>query len=347
MSTNPNDAHSYIPPHIEQAMTQHLQQNIPAHLREYVDPKNPVYIPAHVEKQLSQAMQGNMPAHLQQYSDAFLAQRVQNAGLMSGAGTGMSGRTSNAVDQRRLGHSVPGLAQHTADINHVGGNQNLFQPDTQAPAQATGVAPQATALPAVAADERPISHSPYEFINQTGNHPPAANGIGTMPKWQLFAIAGGGLVILIAFLMIITHKSTDPLYLTIAQEQGEMARVSNLQARQFSSQSTENFATNTYLSMMSAQSDYLQFLGSYGVKLNSKTLSKSANPKTDAQLAAAKENGTLDNTYINIMRTDLTTYQQTLAAAARKFTGPKTHAELKKLYDQAGLLLQQSQQSSG
>jgi hypothetical protein len=195
-------------------------------------------------------------------------------------------------------------------------------------------------------------HDPsrYEFIMSPGQQQrPSLIGGGWNPR--KLAIIGGGIVgVIILFAIIgslLSGGKGDTLTLkSIAAQQAEIVRVSDLGLKNVSSQDTNNFATNTNLCLSSSQQQLLSYLGQNGVKINEKQLALKANPKTDAALQAASESGTFDATFTTTLQTELTAYQASLQAAYKTATGKTEKQVLSDAFAQAGLLLKQSQQHS-
>jgi hypothetical protein len=171
-------------------------------------------------------------------------------------------------------------------------------------------------------------------------------GGGLSSKLIFVALGGGALVIILLVVALLggSNKGLDPSLVTIAQEQTEIARVAALQTDNLTSATTKGFALNTQLSMQTAQSGYLAFLSDNGSGINSKLLGGAQNSQTDATLASAQANGSLDSTLTSVLQDDLAQYQQAIKTAYGRTHTTLTHQELQKLYDQAGLLLQQSKQ---
>lgn len=153
---------AYIPAGMNKAMTQHMQQSLPSHLKKYAT-GNAGYVPDHVERQIVQHMQKTAPGHMKDYVGAFVQQNIVTPGLQHPAGSQPRAITPHAPipDRLRLDHSnVPG-EQHTVVFHN-----NLFAPDSErvvavAP-QTAGTAgqPQATQYPGQSQPVYPQSPGP-------------------------------------------------------------------------------------------------------------------------------------------------------------------------------------------
>ena len=65
---------AYIPPAVQQALAQHAQQAMPAHLKKYQDGR--AFIPTHAENAIKQHMQKSVPAHMKEYVGAYVEQNM-------------------------------------------------------------------------------------------------------------------------------------------------------------------------------------------------------------------------------------------------------------------------------
>jgi hypothetical protein len=329
-------------------MTQHLQQNMPAHLRQYVEPGNNAYIPAHIQADLAKHMQ-KMPGHLQQYGDAFLQQRVFQSQVRAIGGGSSSARPHpTVISHTKLDHSMPGMAQHTANPENFAAARNQFQ--NNQPLSGGLSSNNSTSGTPNEQPSPPISYTPYDFIVNPDSRPykDPGNSLVTIsdPKMRLIAAGGVLVIVLFAIFLIFGRKSVDPAFAAVAERQVEIARVAALDSSSLTNPATIDFAVSTNLNMTSAEHEYVTFLGNHGVKLSTKLLAGGQNSQTDKTFASALESGTFDATFQQTLQSELTSYQQSLKAAYAKTTNTLTRAELSRLYQQATLLLQQSQQTS-
>ncbi len=68
------DRQTYIPPHIESAMAERVQQSMPAHLKKYQGGNT--YIPGHAQAEMTQHLENSLPPHMKQYAGAYMQQNV-------------------------------------------------------------------------------------------------------------------------------------------------------------------------------------------------------------------------------------------------------------------------------
>lgn len=191
-------------------------------------------------------------------------------------------------------------------------------------------------------------NNPYEFI--TSPQQPQRRQLVKLPGgsfgMRIGLILGGGVVLVIVLAIIASLFSSggNTQYVAaVAADQTELARVATLatQASGVSQQTTSNFAQTCSLSMTSAQQQLLNFLSSHGTKLSSGKLALKANPATDQALTNAAAASDYDQTFLNIMQTELKGYGSDLQKA---FANTQSSAERQLLsndYQGEQLLLQQ------
>ncbi|HET7673153.1 MAG TPA: hypothetical protein VFK11_01410 [Candidatus Saccharimonadales bacterium] len=86
-SDNTKHSYTYIPPAAQKAMDQHFSNptTMPAHLQKY---QQGGYMPQHVQAAMSQHLQKNLPSHMKKYADAYVHQNVVMPNLRGGGGAG-------------------------------------------------------------------------------------------------------------------------------------------------------------------------------------------------------------------------------------------------------------------
>lgn len=189
----------------------------------------------------------------------------------------------------------------------------------------------------------------YDFI-LNGNHKPASRF--TTPRsmtGRILVVAGGGAVLLIAALVLVSILSkptaTNVTALeSIAQRQTELARISQTPILAASSQTTQNFAATTMLSLLSEQQAFVSFLQQRGVKVSSSVLQATKDSSTDTTLKNAQTSGDYDQQYVAVADSQLNSYEQALR---QEFTASKDASErqlISNAYMYAKLLSQQSTQ---
>jgi len=103
--------------------------------------------------------------------------------------------------------------------------------------------------------------------------------------------------------------------LEIAQAQTEIVRLSSQASQKAGSIETRSLAITTRLSVQSSANQTTEALTKYGVKANSKMLSKGKNSKSDDLLTEAAKNNRFDETYKQILNEQLSNYQKLLKAS--------------------------------
>jgi flagellar basal body-associated protein FliL len=201
----------------------------------------------------------------------------------------------------------------------------------------------------------PTEQTPYDFFLQ--NQPKQKRSFRSLiPSTSSgpikFLIAAFGVIFLIVMIAVVasllSKGSGTPSAITqIAQQQSEMIRVSNEALTGASQTITQNLAVNINLSLTTDQNQLLQYLSQHGNKMSSSTLGAGKNSLTDQQLTAATQAGTYDSAYVNIAKSELTSYLQLVKTT---FNTTKTSAERQLLYNdyQAGqILLTQATNTAG
>jgi hypothetical protein len=326
---------THIPQHVEQAINQHMQQSMPAHLKKYVNSDRPTYIPQHAEKQIAQYMDKKMPAHLKSYTGAYMQQRIvqPSTARPNIAQPATPAPHAPVPDPLRRGHSIPYGSQHTVELDTLPEATPLFQADQPAtpPEQPAAPAPQGSNYDFITSPEQPKRRL-------------SLPGGDSKLKKVLFA-AGGLLVLMIIFVVlkgVLAGSSNLPLFVGIAEDQQELIHlVTNAKQQPDLSSDNQNFVATAQLSLSSSQSDLLKYLAANHKKVVPKQLGLKISTATDEQLTAAASAETYNQTFKDVMKTKLTGYSNNLKQAYRQTTGKKGRAQLSADYDQAQLLLTQ------
>jgi hypothetical protein len=344
LSQSSIDRQQHIPPHIQQAMNQHMQGTMPAHLKRYMG--EGAYVPSHAQRAINDHMQSSMPAHLKQYAGAYMEQQVLNPNAAPGTATPPQPQAP-VPDRMRLDHSNVAAAQYDAKFN-----TGLFAPDAQAAPTAPPQQPQAQVQPQSVDPNSPD----YGFIVQPPKPPkrglslPGFSG-GNPLVVRIIVVLGGLLVLLVVFAVIkglLSGGGNTQALVTVAQDQQEMIHILTNSAGQGGSQqqavlsaSNQNFAATAKLSLTSAQTQLITYMKTNGKKVSTKTLGLKISPATDQQLTTAASNSTYDTTFKQVMQTKLTDYETALGAAYKETKGPKGRKLLINEYNGAKLLLTQ------
>ncbi len=346
LSQSSIDRQQHIPPHIQQAMNQHMQGTMPAHLKRYMG--EGAYVPSHAQRAINDHMQSTMPAHLKQYAGAYMEQQVLNPNAAPGAVTSPKPQAP-VPDRMRLDHSSVATTQYDAKFNN-----SLFAPDPQAAPPAPPRQPQAQPQPVVSGGETPPadpSSPDYGFIVQPPKPPrrglslPGLSG-GSSLVVRIIVVLGGLLILLIIFAVIkglLGGGGNTQALVTVGQDQQEMIHILTGtgqigQQQAVLSDSNQNFSATAKLSLTSAQTQLVTYMKTNGKKVSTKTLGLKVSPATDQQLTAAASNTTYDTTFKQIMQSKLTNYESALNTAYKQTKGPKGRKLLIDEYKGARLL---------
>ena len=182
----------------------------------------------------------------------------------------------------------------------------------------------------------------YDFIIQT-DHTPKKSSFGGSLAMRIVLILLG-LVLLIAAMVIIrsllTPKDTaTTLATTLALEQQEIIRVSNLASQSATSQDIKDAAVTISTSVANDQTGTNAYLARNNIEINEKQLAAARDTKTDQLLADARASSTFDTTWKDTMTTQLSKYQNDVRALYAKTQNPAFRETLKKAFDNSKLLL--------
>lgn len=197
----------------------------------------------------------------------------------------------------------------------------------------------------------------YSFLTEAAPALPNKKGLsmglgsGVSSLAGKLIVAGVGLfVLLVAFAIFKSLMSSGPSFSTtalmsVAQDQQELIHLTtNLQQTTqgvtMAPTTTSSFIT-VELTMTDAQKKLIQYLQTNKYKVNVKLLNAKVSTSVDTEITSAIGSGTIDQTYMSVMQTQLNTYCNDLKAAYAGDHGAKGRALLSADYDGAQLLLQQ------
>lgn len=338
----PQARSTHIPARIQQEMSQHMQQTLPANLQYYQ--KSGGYVPPNIQKQMAQHMEKSMPNHLKQYIEPYMQQNVVSQHLTSVPGAQAAHFTARATPT----HLPAQQPLHTFEAPTT---QAIPQPQPTFPqSQDTQPAP----IPEPEATSSP--QEPYAFITNpeaTAKSPPAILTLLSGKSLLLrIAVLGGGLVVLLIIFsvlkgLIVGSFNLQP-FIVVLQDQQELIHLTSAQSQ--SGQSAlpatyQNFIATTQLTVSSSQSQLLTYLAKNDQKVKPAQLTYSTS--IDKQLASAATSDTYVSTFQGIMSSQLNDYKTALRQAYAETSGKKGHAQLSSDYRQAQLLTKQFNQASG
>lgn len=200
--------------------------------------------------------------------------------------------------------------------------------------------------PVYGAPAPPPIQPDYDFIinpEQPGRRRPSLGG-GSMLSRIL--IVGVGLIILITAFSIIKGVlgggGNKAAMLHVAQDQQEIIHLTT-PAIQIPNISTANkdFAVSANLVVTSQQSQLVTYLQKQHQKIPLSQLNLKVSPTLDTSLKMAAASSTYDQTFKDIMNSQLTDYESALKLAYSQTTGPIGRTLIKEAYNSATLLQQQ------
>ncbi len=165
--------------------------------------------------------------------------------------------------------------------------------------------------------------------------------MGAAEKGRLLVVAAGAFIlIMLAFIVIgLLGSSGGSLkqdYLTLAQEQAELIRVSTDGIQKSRGGDAKNLAVNVNYSVLSQQPAVLALAKKSGVKVDAKTLALAKNANTDKTLAQADQTNQFDEVFTKTMQTLLGQYRQNLQKIYKQTTSNTAKATLTKDYEDIG-----------
>ncbi len=196
--------------------------------------------------------------------------------------------------------------------------------------------PQDNAYGPTNAAEPPTDGSPVKNILGQGNS----------VQRRIIVVVGGVfiLVILAAVASSIISNTGKGAIVTLADvalEQSELSNMSMAANNSAKTQLVKNLAMNTYVTTLSAETQFLAFLKSKGTGLS---LSQTTEDSTiiATQLTNSKPTGAYDSTYVQIEQTQLNLYVADLQNAYKATTSSGLKTLLNGFYKQALLLQSES-----
>jgi len=322
-SSSSNARGAYIPPEIEKAMADHINQSMPAHLKQYQS--SGAYVPEHVEKAMADHMEKTMPDHLQEYINPYLQQNVVSP----------NAKPNVATPQQQPPVVRPNVTKTIS-----------FEPT------AAAAPPQAEPIQFPAPDQ--TSQTPpenaYDFIMNPEK--PSRKTNLALPKslgLKLVVVSGGILALIVVFIIfksLLSGGGSYTAFIPVVQEQQELIHLtSSITPQQSLSANDLNFNATTQLSVTSSQAALLTYLKTHKVKVSTKQLNLKVSSTVDNQLTTAQTAGTFRQTYEETMLSQLNAYKLNLAQAY-KTAGKNGKTLLNDDYVQAQLLINQLQQAA-
>lgn len=221
------------------------------------------------------------------------------------------------------------------------------EPAQPVPPTAPGTASpyDAPSLPPQPAQSPHGTHNPYDFIVSTEHKPGGTFPFARSKSSKLLLLVGGMVVLFIVIWLVVSALSPksnlQTLYIGLAQDQQEITRVAAF-GTQASGEDLKALAANTQMSVGTDKTKLLNYLGSKGVKVDTKTLALKQDSNSDTTLTSAKSTNTFDSALANIIANDLKSYMSNLTTAYKQTTGASAKQMLSDDYAHAQLLLKQA-----
>ena len=185
-------------------------------------------------------------------------------------------------------------------------------------------------------------HDPYEFITNPGR--PAKKSLlgsvlgGNSAKGRLIIAAAG--VVILLFLVVIAYSfitsgngKLKQDYQSLAQQQAEIIRVSEIGVSKAKQTEAKNLAVTTKYTLTSQQPAILSLAKKAGAKTDAKTLILGKDNQTDSLLTTADQTNQFDTVFIKTLQTKLQKYQQALKKIYDASSKTATKDILTKDYD--------------
>lgn len=183
----------------------------------------------------------------------------------------------------------------------------------------------------------------YDFIY--GSPAPKKSLASGSMKGRIIILAIGLVILLVVFLVIMSllgraGKAQTQKYTEIAQRQTEIIRLATIGEKKSRSSETRSFAITAQLTLSTSQSEMTKVVEKNGVSAKelTKQLSASKNTKSDQALDEAEKNNRFDQTFIELITSELNNYKIQLNSASSGATKSDS-AVLENAFNQANTLV--------
>lgn len=185
----------------------------------------------------------------------------------------------------------------------------------------------------------------YDFIINGGQKKsllPSLKGSDSFTKKLIFIIGGAVILIIVMWIVgsLLGGGGSSAGLAKIVQQEEEIARVA-AEGSKANRSDIKSSAVNIQLTMDSQQREWQLFLAERGSQVGEKELVLLKNPATDQQLTTAHSNNAFDKTFVDVMRTFLNDYSNTLQTTFTSSSNEAERALLKTHFDQTQLLIEQ------
>lgn len=310
------------------------------------------YVPPHVQQQMAKQLQQNVPKHMQQYVGAFMEQNVVHPNKYGNPLAGMSTTGNNPTGRPTTYKPVTHLPRdsHYQQYRDPNTPPTDLYPAQPEPAAGTGQPDDQQQYGHYPQQPSPQPQQPYDFIMNPEQPKPGRGlpGLNSSLPVRIGIFAGGLLVLLIIFTVVrnlLAGPSVMPYFVSVAQQQQELihlaSNVTNAGQTQNISTGNQNFAATAQLSLSTSQAELVKYITTNGQKLENKQLGLKIDPKLDERLQTAAAAGTYNQTFKEIMQSEMNDYINSLKSAFQKTSGKNGRALLNNDYEQAQLLMNQ------
>lgn len=186
--------------------------------------------------------------------------------------------------------------------------------------------------------------SQYSFI--TNPYKPTKKSLfsfGSTKKSRILLVVGGlvGLAMMVGLVALVVGSLDDAAkqdWLTLAQQQQEIIRISDEGSKRAQNRDTKNLATTTKITLESSKASINSLAKKHGATIDSKTLALGKDAKTDAALKTAEQTNQFDSVFQKILQTELNEYQAILKKLNENTDSKSTKTGLTSAYSNARIL---------
>lgn len=165
---------------------------------------------------------------------------------------------------------------------------------------------------------KPSGSNPYSFITDPGK--PVKKKLlpsGGTKQGRIMIVVGGilGLAVIAVIVIAVINSlgnAQKQEWLTLAQQQQELIRISDIGSTKAKDRETKNIATTTRLSLTSSQPFINTLAKRNGAVFTSKTLTTGKDSRVDAQLTTAEQTNRFDSVFLQVLNQKLLAYEKQL-----------------------------------
>lgn len=195
------------------------------------------------------------------------------------------------------------------------------------------------------------SQNPYEFITSSGQPKkrllPSGSAKGRIITVLIGIAVLSVIAILVSSLLNRGGANLKADYTTLAQQQTELIRISDIGVSKARQSQARNLAITTKLSLVSQQPETLKLAKKAGADTKTKALTLGKDEKTTALLTNADQSNQFDSVFIQTTQAKLKTYQQSLKKVYDGTSSKSTKTTMSKYYDEVTLLIGAQPNSGG